>query len=111
MYDTVNRTPLSRLVYLGAFQGIPMTRIMPPGRHAAKRLRPPAELIEIMARHGLRNEDVCGFKPKDPRRLLTAARARRRGEITDEEITSMVDFVLTPDGRPLVTYLGYARKC
>ncbi|GAA2071851.1 methyltransferase domain-containing protein [Actinomadura alba] len=110
MYDTVNRTPLSRLVYLGAFQGIPMTRIMPPGRYTAKRLRPPAELIEVLGRHGLRNEDICGFKPKDPRSLLKAARARRRGEITDEEIPPMVDFALTPDEHPLVTYLGYARK-
>lgn len=108
-YDTVNRTLLSRLVYLGAFQALPMTRIMPAGRYAAARLRTPAELAEVLERHGLRNQDICGFKPKDPRRLITAILGRRRGQISDEEIPSIVGFVLTPGSSP-VTYLGYARK-
>ncbi|MFH8370120.1 methyltransferase domain-containing protein [Streptomyces sp. NPDC018031] len=110
LYDTVNRTPLSRLIYLGAFQGFPMTRIMPPRRYAADRLRTPAEMAAALARHGLRNEDVCDFKPKNPPALVKAVLARRRGRITDEEIPPIVDFVLAPDARPLVTYLGYARK-
>lgn len=110
IYDTVNRTLLSRLIYLGAFQSLPMTRIMPPGRYAAARLRTPAELTAALSRHGLRNEDICGFKPKDPRSLVKATLARRRGQITDEEIPPIVDFVLVPRGRPVVTYLGYARK-
>ncbi|MER6144028.1 methyltransferase domain-containing protein [Streptomyces sparsogenes] len=110
VYDTVNRTPLSRLVYLLAFQRLPMTRIMPPGRYTAARLRTPAELTAALARHGLRNEDVCDFKPRDPRGLIKATMARRRGRITDEEIPPMVDFVLAPDARPQVTYLGHARK-
>lgn len=110
IYDTVNRTPLSRAIYLGAFQTLPMTRIMPHGRYAAARLRPPAEVAEALQRHGLRNKDICGFKPKDARSLVKATLARRRGRITDEEIPPMVAFVLTPDGPPLVTYLGYARK-
>ena len=29
-YDTVARTALSRIVYLGLFQRLPATRIMPP---------------------------------------------------------------------------------
>ncbi|TVL89713.1 methyltransferase domain-containing protein [Streptomyces sp. SAJ15] len=110
VYDTVNRTPLSRLVYLGAFQSLPMTRIMPPGRYAAARLRPPAEVAATLERHGLRNEDVCDFKPKNPPSLVKAVLARRRGRITDEEIPPIVDFVLAPGARPLVTYLGYARR-
>lgn len=109
-YDTVNRTLLSRLVYLGAFQGIPFTRIVPPGRYAAARLRKPAELAEVLDRHGLRNEDVSGFKPKRVSSLVRAVLARRRGEFTDDQVASTVDFVLDPDGRPVVTYLGVARK-
>jgi 2-polyprenyl-6-hydroxyphenyl methylase / 3-demethylubiquinone-9 3-methyltransferase len=110
IYDTVNRTLLSRLIYLGAFQSLPMTRIMPPGRYAAARLRTPAELTATLSRHGLSNEDICGFKPNDPRSLVKATLARRRGQITDEEIPPIVDFVLAPRGRPVVTYLGYARR-
>jgi 2-polyprenyl-6-hydroxyphenyl methylase/3-demethylubiquinone-9 3-methyltransferase len=110
IYDTVNRPFLSRLIYLGAFQGLPITRIMPLGRYAAARLRPPSELVALLDRHGLRNQDICGFKPKDPRSLIEATLARRRGQITDEEISPIVGFVLAPHGRPVVTYLGYARK-
>lgn len=109
-YDTVNRTLLSRLIYLGAFQALPMTRIVPPGRYAADRLRTPDELAAVLDRHRLRNEDTCSFKPKHVRRLINATLARRRGRITDEQIPAIVDFVLAPKGRPVVTYLGYARK-
>jgi 2-polyprenyl-6-hydroxyphenyl methylase/3-demethylubiquinone-9 3-methyltransferase len=110
LYDTVNRTLVSRLIYLGAFQALPFTRIMPPGRYAAARLRTPAEVVALLERHGLRNQDICAFKPKDPRSLVKATLARRRGQITDEEIPPIVGFVLDPRGRPVVTYLGYARK-
>ncbi|WP_345482742.1 class I SAM-dependent methyltransferase [Actinopolymorpha pittospori] len=98
-YDTVNRTLPARLTsYLVAFQALPMTRIMPRGRYAAARLRPPAQLAALMAAYGLRNEDVCGFKPKDPRDLLKAVLARRRGRIGDHEVAPLVDFVLDPAG-------------
>jgi 2-polyprenyl-6-hydroxyphenyl methylase/3-demethylubiquinone-9 3-methyltransferase len=110
VYDTVNRTLLSRLVYLGAFQALPMTRIMPPGRYAAARLRTPAEMAALLDRHGLRSQDICGFKPANARSLVTATLARRRGRITDEQIPPIVGFVLAPHSRPVVTYLGYARK-
>ncbi|WP_063733022.1 methyltransferase domain-containing protein [Streptomyces sp. RTd22] len=110
VYDTVNRTPLSRLIYLGAFQRLPLTRIMPSGRYSAARLRTPAELTAALDRHGLRNEDICDFRPRDPRGLVRAAVARRRGRITDEQIPPLAGFVLAPDARPRVTYLGYALK-
>jgi 2-polyprenyl-6-hydroxyphenyl methylase/3-demethylubiquinone-9 3-methyltransferase len=109
IYDTVNRTLLSRLVYLGAFQALPMTRIMPAGRYAAARLRKPADLVRVLDRHGLHNQEVCGFKPQDPRGLVKAVLRRRRGEITDAEAADLAGFVLDPKHAP-VTYLGYATK-
>lgn len=109
-YDTVNRTWLAKLIYLGAFQRLPATRIVPPGRYSADRLRPPAELAAAFTRHALAPGPTCGFKPKEPRRLVTATRLRRQGRITDADIPPLVDFVLDPDGPPLVTYLGQARK-
>ncbi|TJZ58661.1 methyltransferase domain-containing protein [Streptomyces piniterrae] len=110
VYDTVNRTPVSRLVYLVAFQSLPMTRVMPAGRYAARRLRTPGEVAEHMARHGLHPADTCHFKPSAVRSLLTAVLARRRGRITDDQVATMVNFELAPGSKPLVTYLGYARK-
>lgn len=110
LYDTVNRTALARLIYLGAFQRIAFTRIMPAGRYAASRLRPPGELTTVMTAHGLENRDVCSFKPTSPQALVSAVLSRRRGHITDEEVGSRVDFVLDAKGAPLVTYLGHAVK-
>ncbi|MFD7256384.1 class I SAM-dependent methyltransferase [Streptomyces sp. NPDC059874] len=108
VYDTVNRTPVSRLIYLGAFQTFPGTRIMPRGRYAAHRLRRPAELARALDRVGLSTRDVSGFKPRDVRSLVSATRGRRRGTLTDEQLPELVDMVLTPEGSPVVTYLGYA---
>jgi 2-polyprenyl-6-hydroxyphenyl methylase / 3-demethylubiquinone-9 3-methyltransferase len=110
VYDTVNRSGPGRAVYLGAFQGIPFTRIMPPGRYSAARLRPPAEVEAALARHGLRGEDVCGFKPASILRLVRAVLRRRRGRLTDDEVGPLTGFVLDPDGPPIVTYLGRAAK-
>jgi 2-polyprenyl-6-hydroxyphenyl methylase/3-demethylubiquinone-9 3-methyltransferase len=108
VYDTVNRTPVSRLIYLGAFQAFPGTRIMPRGRYAAHRLRRPAELAEALDRAGLSAKDVSAFKPRDLRSLMRATRGRRRGTLTDEQLPELVDMVLEPDGNPVVTYLGHA---
>ncbi|WP_030236088.1 class I SAM-dependent methyltransferase [Streptomyces sp. NRRL S-350] len=110
VYDTVSRTALSRLVYLGAFQAVPMTRIMPPGRYRADRLRTPAEVGAALARHGLRSRDVREFKPRSALGLVRAVMGRRSGRITDAEIPPLVDFVLSPTARPQVTYLGWAVK-
>lgn len=109
VYDTVNRTPVSRLIYLGAFQAFPGTRIMPPGRYAAQRLRRPEELAEAFGRAGLSTRGVTGFKPRNVRSLVRATRGRRRGTLTDEQLPELVDMELEPEGTsPLVTYLGHA---
>ncbi|MGW6874869.1 class I SAM-dependent methyltransferase [Streptomyces xanthophaeus] len=107
VYDTVNRTLVSRLIYLGAFQAFPGTRIMPRGRYAAQRLRRPAELAEALGRAGLTAKGVTGFKPRDVRSLVRATRGRRRGTLTDGQLPGLVDMVLEPEGNPVVTYLGY----
>ncbi|GAA2098650.1 hypothetical protein GCM10009801_69840 [Streptomyces albiaxialis] len=108
VYDTVNRTSVSRLLYLGAFQAFPGTRIMSRGRYAAHRLRRPAELAEALGRAGLAPGGVTAFKPRDVRSLARATRGRRRGTVTDGQLPGLVGMVLVPEGRPLVTYLGHA---
>ncbi len=110
-YDTVARSTLGRIVYLGLFQRLPATRIMPPGRYAAERLRPPEEVISALSGQGLTSEDIRGFKPRNPINLVKAVFARRSGRISDDGVAPMADFVLEkPGARPLVTYLGCARR-
>jgi 2-polyprenyl-6-hydroxyphenyl methylase / 3-demethylubiquinone-9 3-methyltransferase len=59
LYDTVNRTALSKLIYLGALQSWRWTRIMPRVRYAPDRLRPPDELATAMSNHGLTRARAC----------------------------------------------------
>jgi 2-polyprenyl-6-hydroxyphenyl methylase / 3-demethylubiquinone-9 3-methyltransferase len=111
LYDTVSRTLLSRLVYLGALQSWPWTRCMPRHRYAWDRLRPPGELVAMMAEHGLRSEDVTGFLPASPLRLLRAILRARRGDIDDVELARLAGMHLAPAGKPPdVTYLGFGIK-
>ena len=110
VYDTVARTPVSRLIYLGAFQAIPVTRIMPPHRYRAERLRPPADVAAALAAAGLTSEDVCGFRPRSVAALVRAVLARKSGRLADEDLPTAVEFVLDPGHAPAVTYLGAARK-
>jgi 2-polyprenyl-6-hydroxyphenyl methylase / 3-demethylubiquinone-9 3-methyltransferase len=108
LYDTVNRTRLSRLVYLGAMQSWRWTRYMPPGRYTWERLRPPAELAATMTRHGLHNEDVTGFLPANPLRLLWAILRARRGNIDDWELARLAGMHIAPAGKH--AYLGFGIK-
>ncbi|WP_198961661.1 bifunctional 2-polyprenyl-6-hydroxyphenol methylase/3-demethylubiquinol 3-O-methyltransferase UbiG [Pseudonocardia sp. MH-G8] len=110
VYDTVARTVVSRLVYLGAFQAIPATRIVPPGRYRAERLRPPAEVAHALAGAGLRSEDVCGFRPRSIGALVRAVLDRKSGRLHDEDLPAAVEFLLDPGHAPVVTYFGTARK-
>jgi 2-polyprenyl-6-hydroxyphenyl methylase/3-demethylubiquinone-9 3-methyltransferase len=110
VYDTVARTPVSRLVYLGAFQAIPATRIVPPGHYRTERLRPPAEVAGVLGEAGLCHVDVCGFRPRSVAALVRAVLGRKSGRLRDEDLATAVEFVLDPDHAPVVTYLGTARK-
>lgn len=109
-YDTVNRTVLARMVYLGLFQRFPPTRIMPAGRYRASRLRTPQEVSSALDRQRLRPAEVCDFKPSGLRALVTAILDRRRGRTSDEQAGARAAFVLNPSGKPVVTYLGHATR-
>jgi 2-polyprenyl-6-hydroxyphenyl methylase/3-demethylubiquinone-9 3-methyltransferase len=109
-YDTVTRTPVSRLVYLLGFQAFEPTRIMPPGRYAADRLRPPGEVAAALQRTGCVPGDVTDFAPTGILTLVRVVVARRRNRITDDEVAGQVGFRLHPATRPVVTYLGCAQR-
>jgi 2-polyprenyl-6-hydroxyphenyl methylase / 3-demethylubiquinone-9 3-methyltransferase len=111
VYDTVNRTTLSKLIYLGALQSWRWTRIMPRGRYAPERLRPPDELATAMSKHGLRNHEVRALLPASPLRLLRALLRGKHGEVDDAELARLAGMHVADSGkRPEVTYLGFATK-
>jgi 2-polyprenyl-6-hydroxyphenyl methylase/3-demethylubiquinone-9 3-methyltransferase len=111
LYDTVDRTALSKLIYLGALQSWRWTRIMPGDRYAPERLRPPDELATAMKDHGLRNQEVRALLPASPLRLLRSLLRAKRGAIEDAELARLAGMHVADSGKPPdVTYLGFARK-
>jgi 2-polyprenyl-6-hydroxyphenyl methylase/3-demethylubiquinone-9 3-methyltransferase len=111
LYDTVNRTAISGLIYLGALQSWRWTRMMPRNRYAWERLRPPDELAATMSKQGLRNQDVSALMPASPLRLLRAMLRARRGGIEGAELARLAGMHVAPRGkRPEVTYLGFATE-
>lgn len=111
VFDTVTNTLVARLIYLVAFQRLPFTRIMSPGRYTSSRLRNPSELTEACERANLTNETILGFEPKSILSLVSALLKRRTGRIADEALPAAAGFHLSPEGHaPVVTYFAVATK-
>jgi 2-polyprenyl-6-hydroxyphenyl methylase/3-demethylubiquinone-9 3-methyltransferase len=109
VYDTINRTFLSRLVVIHLLQQWEPTRLMPPDLHDWRQFIRPLELVEVMARHGLEDRDRTGLMPTaSPLQLVRLLRRLRRGEIRYGELGAEAKMALTSDTSML--YIGYAVK-
>ncbi|MEZ4601020.1 MAG: bifunctional 2-polyprenyl-6-hydroxyphenol methylase/3-demethylubiquinol 3-O-methyltransferase UbiG [Syntrophotaleaceae bacterium] len=107
-YDTINRTPISKLVFIKLAQEWKYTRFLPPNLHVWDMFIRPEELTSAMNRHGLLNMDIRGTNPpKNPFRMLWAMRGLNRGRISAAEFGRRVGgSVEGPDIN--VNYMGYA---
>jgi 2-polyprenyl-6-hydroxyphenyl methylase/3-demethylubiquinone-9 3-methyltransferase len=109
LYDTINRTLLSKLVVIKIVQEWPATRFVPANLHDWAMFIKPTELQAIMAEHGLRNEETIGLRPAlNPLRILRAARLFHRGTIGFGELGRRLAF--RPTRLLDCSYMGYARK-
>jgi 2-polyprenyl-6-hydroxyphenyl methylase/3-demethylubiquinone-9 3-methyltransferase len=109
VFDTINRTRLSRLVMIKLLQEWRLTAWMPPNLHAWEQFMTPGELRAVMSRHHLECRDVVGIGPGvKPHRLMRLLWQLRRRSISHGEFGHRVRFVLTKDVR--VLYAGYATK-
>ena len=64
LFETVNRTRMSRLVAIRAAQQWRCTRLFPPNFHLWEMFITPAELHQALARHGLRHLETVGGRPR-----------------------------------------------
>jgi 2-polyprenyl-6-hydroxyphenyl methylase / 3-demethylubiquinone-9 3-methyltransferase len=111
VFDTINRSGASRLIYLGAFQAFPLTAFVPTGTYAYDRFVPPCLLQELSAAHGMRLESVRGFMPGDVASLVGALIGRKFGRGRDAELAQRAQMKLSaPDSEPAVTYFGVLVK-
>jgi 2-polyprenyl-6-hydroxyphenyl methylase/3-demethylubiquinone-9 3-methyltransferase len=109
LYDTINRTPQSRLIVIKLLQEWQWTALMPPRLHDWHMFIRPAELRRVLEHYGLVPGGLTGLKPRaDPLRLVRALRRRKRGLLSYAAAVRAMDLGESPDTS--VSYIGYARK-
>ena len=96
LYDTINRTLRSRIVAIWLFERI--IRVIPRHAHDPNMFIKPAELCEVMSRHGIRNRETRGLGPKGSLLSALAGFMNHR----------RVEFGVTND--TAISYVGYAVK-
>jgi 2-polyprenyl-6-hydroxyphenyl methylase/3-demethylubiquinone-9 3-methyltransferase len=109
LYDTINRTPQSRLIVIKLLQEWRWTALMPPRLHDWRMFIRPAELRRALEHHDLVPGGLTGLKPRaNPLRLVRALRQRKRGLLSYASAAREMDLGESPDTS--VSYIGYARK-
>jgi 2-polyprenyl-6-hydroxyphenyl methylase/3-demethylubiquinone-9 3-methyltransferase len=109
LYDTINRTPQSKLILIKLFQECGWTSFMPPHLHDWQMFIRPSELARLLEQQGLRPARVRGLKPRaNPVSILRALRARKLGRLSYREAAERIDLGESTDTS--VLYLGYAEK-
>ena len=107
VYETINRTLISKLFLIKAFQEWSWTRIMPPHLHDWRQFITPHELLTILDRHGLEHRDLAGLRPTASLlRMVHVLRQCRRGAVTYAEAVRRMQLSRSRDTR--LIYLGYA---
>jgi 2-polyprenyl-6-hydroxyphenyl methylase/3-demethylubiquinone-9 3-methyltransferase len=109
LFDTINRTPKSRVTFISGLQDWPFTRLFPANTHVWEMFITPAELTNALRQHGL---EVAGLRggviPRRPLSTLREVRRYKRGLITAAELGRSLALAL--DGDLSLNYLGVARK-
>jgi 2-polyprenyl-6-hydroxyphenyl methylase / 3-demethylubiquinone-9 3-methyltransferase len=109
LFDTINRTALSKLVVIKVLQEWRLTAWMPRDLHAWDRFITPGELRAALSRHQLRGRGIVGIGPGvNGPRLIRLLWRLRRGRISHGEFGRAARFVMTKDAR--VSYAGYATR-
>jgi 2-polyprenyl-6-hydroxyphenyl methylase / 3-demethylubiquinone-9 3-methyltransferase len=109
LFDTINRTPLSKLVMIKLSQEWRATSWMQPNLHDWDLFVTPDELRAALERHGLCCHDLTGMTPGvTPPALYRILRQLKKGRFSYAEFGRKTEFVLADDLR--VSYLGHASK-
>ncbi|MFE3290096.1 bifunctional 2-polyprenyl-6-hydroxyphenol methylase/3-demethylubiquinol 3-O-methyltransferase UbiG [Rhodococcus sp. NPDC059234] len=109
LFDTINRTMVSRIVAIKIMQEWRLTRLFDTAVHDWSMCIRPDELVVALDRRGLRTGQVVGLGPrsKNPLRVLDMARAAR-GRLSWGEASRRLDFGRTRT--TAISYMGYAVK-
>jgi 2-polyprenyl-6-hydroxyphenyl methylase/3-demethylubiquinone-9 3-methyltransferase len=109
LFDTINRTPTSKLVAIKAMQEWRLTRLIDATVHEWAMFIKPEELVVTLGRHGLRIGEIVGLGPRSrkPLVLLNFLRAKT-GRISYGELSRRLDVGQVKSTS--LSYMGFAMK-
>jgi 2-polyprenyl-6-hydroxyphenyl methylase/3-demethylubiquinone-9 3-methyltransferase len=109
LFDTINRTRLSKFVMIKLSQDWAGTAWMPAHLHDWDQFVTPGELRAALARHGLQLQAMAGMSPGiSPPALIRLMRQLKKARFSYAEFGRRASFALGQDLR--ITYIGHATK-
>jgi len=109
IYDTINRTPLSKLVAIKILQEWRRWALLPPNLHVWNMFIRPSELKSLLTQNNLEWKEHRGIKPDiSAFRILAYLHQRALGNISNEEFGNK--FRLIEGNSLYISYMGYAIK-
>lgn len=85
-YDTINRTTLSKMIFIKLGQEWRFTRFLPPDPHVWEMFIKPGELKASITRHALEHREITGTGPPgNPLRMIMTMRRYNTGKISAAE--------------------------
>ena len=109
LFDTVNRTRVSKLLAIKAVQQWPLTRLTDVAIHDWRMFITPAELAGTLERHGLIPGEMTGLGARaTPLTVLRALISARLGRITYGELSRRLDVGQVTS--TAISYMGFATK-
>jgi 2-polyprenyl-6-hydroxyphenyl methylase / 3-demethylubiquinone-9 3-methyltransferase len=111
VFDTINRTLVSKLTAIKIMQEWRSTRVLPPDFHDWHKFITPRELKDLLQANGFRVAKFVGLTfTANPLRYVSMLRRRRRGLATYLEIGEYLADHLRIGRNKSVSYAGYAVK-
>jgi 2-polyprenyl-6-hydroxyphenyl methylase/3-demethylubiquinone-9 3-methyltransferase len=108
-YDTINRTPVSKLVAIKIWQHWKAFAFMPRNLHVWEMFIKPRELHAVMECYGLANLETHGLAPAvNPFTMLYYLRQRAKGRLPMSELGRKISLRQSRDKSML--YMGVAQK-
>jgi 2-polyprenyl-6-hydroxyphenyl methylase/3-demethylubiquinone-9 3-methyltransferase len=106
LFDTINRTRLSRLIMIDLAQRWPATRVLDFALHDWNMFVTPAELRAAMNRHGLRPGQIVGLSPASPLAMVGDLVRLKRKRATYAQVAARLR--LRPSRILSGPYMGFA---
>lgn len=111
IFDTINRTFLSKIVVVKLAQDWNATRFFSPNFHVWEKFITPAEMRQVLAAHGLHPRELTGLTMTgNPIPILRTIWKLKRGQATYGDLGRELMHRIKLGGSLQTSYLGYAVK-